>query len=458
MNSRKSCLTTILLFAALVAPIRLAAQEHTRYKLIDVNTLGGPNSFVNFQLPPSLNKRGAVVGSSQTIVPLPPHANGFLCAVPVPAHPGPNVYHAFEWKTGLLIDLGALPPSEENCSNAVSINDRGEIVGGSENGLIDPQLGITEVRAVLWRNGEIEDLGTFGGNESAASAINNRGQVAGIALNTIPDPYSIAELQAFGSSNGTQTRAFLWQNGNMQDLGTLGGNDALVGFLNERGQIAGESYTNTTLNPPINTFPCISSTGLPTVDPFLWENGKMIDLGTLGGTCGFVIGLNNRGQVFGLSNLAGDNISDIFFWDRGKLTDLSTPQPAGTLAFANWLDDSGEVVGALDTPTGLFHAALWRKGVLTDLRTLPGDCGSEAWTSNRGVVGGVSVSCDGSLWRAFLWQDGSMVDLNTLIPRNSSLQLIYATAINDRGEIDGTGVPPGVSTATGQDTLQHASC
>lgn len=52
--------------------------------------------------------------------------------------------------------------------------------------------------------------------------------------------------------------------------------------------------------------------------------------------------------------------------------------------------------------------------------------------------------------------DGSMVDLNTVSPRNSSLQLIYATAINDRGEIDGTGVPPGVSTATGQDTLQHA--
>jgi probable HAF family extracellular repeat protein len=71
----------------------------------------------------------------------------------------------------------------------------------------------------------------------------------------------------------------------MQDLGTLGGPDAQALFINERGQIAGTSNTSTAPNPV---------TGVPPRDPFLWENGKMLDLGTLGGAVGFVIGLNNR--------------------------------------------------------------------------------------------------------------------------------------------------------------------
>ena len=77
--------------------------------------------------------------------------------------------------------------------------------------------------------------------------------------------------------------------------------------MNERGQVAGTSYTNTTQNP---------TTKVPTVDPFLWTKDKgMVDLGTLGGNSGGPNALNNRGQVIGISNLAGDQISHPFLWD-----------------------------------------------------------------------------------------------------------------------------------------------
>ena len=174
----------------------------------------------------------------------------------------------------------------------------------------------------------------------------------------------------------------------------------------------------------------------------------MIDLGTLGGTLGFPSALNNRGQVIGTSNLAGDTIADPFLWDRGKLIDLFTDTIGGnpTLAFA--INDRGEIVGAAAFPNAPFDAFLWRKGVATDLGHLD-DCGSLAFGINsRGQVVGGTFSCGaGTHARAFLWENGSMVDLNTLIPYDSDFRVVEAEAINDRGEIAGNGVPPDVSPA-----------
>jgi probable HAF family extracellular repeat protein len=169
------------------------------------------------------------------------------------------------------------------------ISRNGLITGNSQNGAIDPLVpGLPEIRAVLWRDGKIIDLGTLeGGHESATSAVNNGGQVAGAFNNTIPDPFSLV-------GDGYEVRAFLWQDGAMEDLGTLGGPDAFALLINERSQITGQSYTSSTPGP---------ITGIPPLDPFLRENGEMIDLGTLGGTSGIPTAFNNRGEVVGQSIL-----------------------------------------------------------------------------------------------------------------------------------------------------------
>jgi uncharacterized membrane protein len=90
-------------------------------------------------------------------------------------------------------------------------------------------------------------------------------------------------VSAFGW--GTQS-GFIWQDGRMRDLGTLGGPDTTVATLSARGQIAGDSYSDATPN---------AATGVPTTHPFLLAHGHMRDLGTLGGTSSLTTWLNNRG-------------------------------------------------------------------------------------------------------------------------------------------------------------------
>jgi probable HAF family extracellular repeat protein len=435
-------LTTIALLAI---PVPLAAQaknhtntQHHHYKFVDLGTFGGPTSFINppFNVNPELSSQGVTAGGSATPVALTPTNNPFDCG----GLDGivPYVFHAFEWRRGAVLDLGALSPADENCSNASAVSDNCDIVvGASENGIIDPVLGFKELRAVRWQNGRISDLGTLGGAMSSAGSLNHQGQVAGFAANSVPDPFSIYYYFVFLSSNGTQTRAFLWDESNgMQDLGTLGtGNDAAALFLNEPGQVAGFAYTNAAPNP---------TTGVPTIDPFLWDktNG-MQDLGTLGGTFGEPTALNNRGEVIGFSNLSGDQSTDPFLWRQGRLIDLGTNTLGGRPLTADAINDAGEVVGQSIFQNQSRDAYLWRNGVATDLGHLSGDCGSRAWgiNSNSQIVG-VSRPCTGIQGRAFLWENGSMVDLNTLVPPGS-LKLIFPMAINDRGEITGTADPPG---------------
>jgi probable HAF family extracellular repeat protein len=177
----------------------------------------------------------------------------------------------------------------------------------------------------------------------------------------------------------------------------------------------------------------------------------MLDLGSLGGTLGNPTAFNNRGEVVGISNLAGDLASHPFLWTSSRgMQDLGTL--GGDAGVTNWINDSGVIAGKADLPgppPQNHDAVLWKNGAIIDLGTVTGDSCANAYCVNAsGQVVGASEDQEFCLiptgQHAFLWENGGpMVDLNTLIPPGSSLQLTFAVAINNRGEIVGFGVPAG---------------
>jgi len=466
------------LCAALALPLVLFAQDsqapsdpkHHHYKVVDLGTLGGPQSFLNeegapvFPASTILNRVGAVAAIGDTSTPdpfAPNYCYGADC----------DVIYAFRWKGGVQTNLGVLPQDPAtgpqapclDCawsSWAFWISDNGLVAGESENNETDPLVGAPSSLAVLWKDGKIINLGTLGGYESVAAAVNDRGEVAGAALNSISDPfpgrYPDGEFFIFG--NGTESHAFLWHDGTMEDLGTLGGPDSAAFLLNERGQVAGAGDVDFASNVV---------TGGPTVHPFLWQQGKMLDLvadapaGMFGGTYGSVSGLNDRGQVAGTMNLTGDLMWHSFLWDAGEITDLGTL--GGFMSTAVALNNAGHVVGNSDVTAiceacapgnqkQLHRPFFWRDGVMTDLGLPAGDTAGTAYSVNAKdqVVGRSDVctkvnsndTCDASIYHGFLWEKGSLVDLQTLALPGSGLTVNDALNINDRGEIAGYGVLP----------------
>jgi probable HAF family extracellular repeat protein len=439
------CLATTS-FAVLAISLQLAAQEpraahHHHYKLIVIGTFPGlsiyntrvtSNHSVVTEFQQVLNNGGTLVGGADT--PLVNTSNNcFNVQQPIDCY----IQHAFVWQNDRLTDLGTIPGGLG--SFAFFVSDNGLIAGASENGSIDPVANTPETHAVLWSNGQISDLGTLGGTQSLGAGVNDAGQVTGYAQNAIPDPFSLAGL-------GTQTRAFLWQNGAMQDLNTLGGPDAFAQYVNNHGQVAGVSYTSYIPDP---------NTGSPPLHPFLWQNGTMKDLGSLGGTNNFLggpflDGLNNRGEVTGTMALPGDQIAHAFLWNGKQLIDLNAAGGlGGSYSYSSSLNDAGEVVGlAALSGDQAQHAFLWRNGAMADLGTLHGDPCSEADSINsRGQVVGASQSAAGGCnfyTSAFLWENGGpMVDLTTLLSSPTTMLLTGAFWINDQGEITGKGAPSG---------------
>jgi len=419
-------LVNLIALSANLTAQESAARQHPRYKLVDLGTFGGPNSSFPGSIE-SLNPSGVVTGIADTSYLDPDFA------IQHPFFGDPYIERSYVWKDGRRTALPAL----RGGSNADTqwINGNGSIVGFSENGQIDPLTGLKEIHAALWDpDRRIHDLGTLGGNGSVAWTINDAGQIAGDSLNDIPDDLNASG--AIGLPGTTQTHSFLWQNGVMHDLGTLGGTESGTYAINERGQVVGLSTINSNPNP---------GTDLPTIDPFFWDGHKMIDIGSLGGTYGVAFAVNNRGQVTGISHVS-DESQHAFFWPgrNGKIVDLGTL--GGTRSEAKAINDRGYVTGSARLPGNAeFHAVLWGNGGILDLGVIPGDLCDEGMSLNSRlqVVGYSSqATCGGPHAHGFLWEHGEIVDLNRLIVNPAGLQVIEGTFINERGEIIANALTP----------------
>lgn len=412
-----------LFILTLQTPAVAGHSKHYPYTFFDVGTLGGPRTYHGFP-GPALNNRGMLALVASDLATLDPHAPS-ACF-----NEDCHLSHAAIWQDGHLIDLGAFPGPTVSNGGAISANGH-YVVGSSTDGMIDPASGIPIFRAARFAQGKVTDLGTLGGALSNASDVNNRGQVVGMAQNAIPDPFSGNRM---GFPTTTRDRAFLWQHGVMQDIGTLGGNDAEADFINERGQIVGDAFTTTVANP---------TTQQPTQHPFLWEDGHMRDLGSLGGTSGYPSALNNRGQVVGSMNLVGDQTHHAFLWEQGRLTDLGTL--GGDNSDALWENEVGHVVGSANRPGSSFpDAVLWKDGKLIDIGQSSGDQCSRASGINADdqVVGLASSGACGVGIHGFLWDHGKLTNLSDLVAPAAgwSDQVHAAFYINDSGAIYGVGV------------------
>ena len=341
-----------------------------------------------------------------------------------------------------VVDLGTL--GGVLGSSAHSINNKGWIAG-------DANLsGDMVEHAALWRDGAVTDLGTLGGDNSGVDwpVKNDTGLIVGFAQ--IPDVDPLGEtfctwtcnVASGGACNGSNQscRGFLWRNGLMEPLGTLGGNNSATTGANNRGLVVGLAETSTQ-DPN-----CIPPQVLD-YKPVVWRGGAIHELPVLAGDAiGGAIGVNDNNQVVGTSGMCGSGPGLLpipvhaLLWKNNTATDLGSLGGAmNNIAYA--INNRGQIVGASDLPgdsTG--HAFLWQKGDMTDLGTLPGDFLSIAYGINdKGQV--VGESCDVNFnCRAFLWQSGVMIDLNTLTLPGSSLYLLVAFDINSRGEIVGNGV------------------
>ena len=338
-------------------PVLSREAPATEYTLVDLGTLGGIQSLAS-----AINKDGVVVGSSLTA------AGAQHAFVFVPREVGGE---------GRMQDLGTLPGW--NCSIALGLNDRGDVVGYACN------EDFTRSQPVLWRRLSdatgwmIEELPGLGGHKGSAAGINERGEIAGNSCTEESITHLIlwtrAGMRDLGTANGTSaagwdinsrgqmavvrdygenkfTISYLWsEEGGLEDIGNLGGTGPTDGTiaqaLNDRGEMTGGGVT---------------ADGL--YHAFYWSRETAIqDLGTLGGFFSEGHDIGERGEIVGLSETANGLVRG-FIWRNGRgMSDLGSLVDGG-FSWATGVNKHGQIAGGSDTAGGQFHAVVWTPRVL----------------------------------------------------------------------------------------------
>ena len=335
-----------------------------------------------------------------------------------------------------VTDLGPLPGG--NFSEAFVIKNNG-LAAGKAN------LSDNTWHAALWYKGLAADIATpgLGGRNSQAFGINERFQAVGQAETLDPNGEDFCGFKAMGlPDSGVTCRPFLWQDGVMAPLPTLGGANGGAQMINDHGQAVGYAENDT------------QDTGCPVAQfkPVTWKNGKVNELPTFpGDSYGVAAWINDKGQVAGASGSCaalnpntGYYLSEdhALLWEKdSSVHDLGNLGGSGGIAgnHACALNNEGQVVGHSElTNNTTFHGFLWtRKTGMIDLGTLDGDYASLALGINdAGQVVGASIDANFNL-RAVLWENGLITDLNKLIAANPGLSLQEAISINSDGEITG---------------------
>jgi probable HAF family extracellular repeat protein len=129
----------------------------------------------------------------------------------------------------------------------------------------------------------------------------------------------------------------------------------------------------------------------------------MIDLGTLGGARSEPVALNDRGDVVGTSQTASGE-TQAFLWRDGQMTALASlgGPSSGAVSTPADINNWGQVVGTSAMPEGERQAVLWHGGSVTDLGALvEGETSVAADVNDRGQI--VGWVLQGDVYRAVLW-------------------------------------------------------
>lgn len=302
------------------------------------------------------------------------------------------------------------PGNNNSYASATKINNKGQIVGRCTLTPSHSNL------ACLWDNGNIKPIINFGAADVTAWDINDLGQVVGTLVKTNPDKSS-------------QKIPFLWEQGKYQDLSALFPANSVPtpAAINNHGQIVG-SFN-------------ISSNGR--THAFLIDNGVMTDLGSFGGDYSSAIDINDNGQIVGTYGWISKGRAHGFTWQNGTMSDLEDVNSTDNVQVAE-INSTGEIAGSRQIGGGGdWQAFRWDNGVFTNLGDLNNSTANPHYSLAKGIndngeIVGESYYVDQNgvaYLRAFLWKNGNMTNLGSLVQGFSSYS--SATNINNNEQIVG---------------------